>query len=258
MAYRTGVLGRDISYSLSPKIHKLFAEEAGIDLNYEIYDVEDDPIDFIWEFFKEGGTGLNITKPYKEIVAQEFSRSLKTRDSVNCLWDHDHVIHSASTDGSGFIADLNSKNISIEDKNILLFGLGGAGKSILKELSQVKNRYIANRSENKVELVIQKYAYNNLEKYSGEPVHLFISCAEKFDLESLNFIENINFATNGSIYDINYKSETNIILSEMAIIDESRLYNGLGMLVEQAADSFEHWFEHRPSTENIKKILLDE
>ena len=46
--------------------------------------------------------------------------------------------------------------------------------------------------------------------------------------------------------------------SEMAIIDAARLYNGLGMLVEQAADSFEHWFEHRPSTENIKKILLDE
>ena len=43
--------------------------------------------------------------------------------------------------------------------------------------------------------------------------------------------------------------------SEMAIIDEARLYNGLGMLVEQAADSFEHWFEHRPSTENIKKIF---
>ena len=66
------------------------------------------------------------------------------------------------------------------------------------------------------------------------------------------------YETNGSIYDINYKSETNIILAEMAVIDETRLYNGLGMLVEQAADSFEHWFEHRPSTENIKKILLDE
>ena len=134
MAYRTGVLGRDISYSLSPKIHKLFAEEAGIDLNYEIYDVEDDPIDFIWEFFKEGGTGLNITKPYKEIVAQEFSKNL---DSVNCLYGNE--INATSTDGSGFIADLNSKGISIEDKNILLFGLGGAGRSILKELKPAKN-----------------------------------------------------------------------------------------------------------------------
>ena len=52
MAHRSGVLGRDISYSLSPKIHKLFAKEAGIDLNYEIYDVEDNPIPFIYNFFK--------------------------------------------------------------------------------------------------------------------------------------------------------------------------------------------------------------
>ena len=250
MAHRSGVLGRDISYSLSPKIHKLFAEEAGIDLNYEIYDVEDDPIAFVYEFFKKGGIGLNITKPYKEIVAQEFSKSL---DSVNCLYGNE--INATSTDGSGFIADLNSKNVSIEDKNVLLFGLGGAGKSILKELSLAKNTYIANRSENKVELAIQN---DNLKKYSGEPVHLFISCAEKFDLGALNFIENINFETNGRIYDINYKSETNIVLSEMSIVDESRLYNGLGMLVEQAADSFEHWFEHRPNTEEAKKILLDE
>ena len=57
MAHRSGVLGRDISYSLSPKIHKLFAKEAGIDLNYEIYDVEDNPIPFIYNFFKEGGLG---------------------------------------------------------------------------------------------------------------------------------------------------------------------------------------------------------
>ena len=251
MAHRSGVLGRDISYSLSPKIHKLFAEEAGIDLNYEIYDVEDNPIPFIYNFFNEGGVGLNITKPYKEIVAQEFSKNL---GSVNCLYGKE--IDATSTDGTGFIADIKSKNIEAEDKNILLFGLGGAGKSILKELKSAKNTYIANRNKDKIEELIQNN--ENLKKYSGEPVDLFISCAEKFDLESLNFVENINFEINGSIYDINYKNETNIILSEMAIIDEARLYNGLGMLVEQAADSFEHWFEHRPSTENIKKILLDE
>tara|TARA_Y100000746_G_C15371753_1_gene394470 strand:+ start:62 stop:814 length:753 start_codon:yes stop_codon:yes gene_type:complete len=250
MAHRSGVLGRDISYSLSPKIHKLFAEEAGIDLNYEIYDIEEDPISFIYDFFRKGGIGLNITKPYKEIVAQEFSKNL---DSVNCLYGN--KINATSTDGSGFIADLNSKDISIEDKNVLLFGLGGAGKSILKELKLAENIYIANRSKDKTELALEN---GNLKRYSGEPIHFFVSCAEKLDFESLNFIENINFETKGTIYDINYKSETNIIFAELAIVEETRLYDGLGMLVEQAADSFEHWFEHRPNTEKIKKILLDE
>jgi Shikimate 5-dehydrogenase len=65
MTHISGVLGRDISYSLSPKIHKLFAEAAGIHLNYEIYHVEHDPVSFIYNFFKEGGLGLDITNPYQ-------------------------------------------------------------------------------------------------------------------------------------------------------------------------------------------------
>ena len=250
MTHRAGVIGKDISYSLSPRIHKLFSQASGINLDYEIHDIDKDPIPFIYDFFKKGGTGLNITKPYKEIVAKEFSTSL---DSVNCLYGE---IDATSTDGSGFIADIKSKNISLNDSNILLFGLGGAGKSILKEIKTTKNIYVENRTKAKVEAVIQKN--ENIRKYSGEPVDLFISCAEKFDLESITFIQNINFAPNSSIYDVNYKNETNIILAEMANVDESRTYDGLGMLVEQAADSFEHWFEHRPETENIKKILLSE
>tara|TARA_B100001996_G_C18591495_1_gene566258 strand:- start:196 stop:951 length:756 start_codon:yes stop_codon:yes gene_type:complete len=251
MSHRSGVLGKGISYSLSPKIHKLFAEAAGIDLNYEIYDLEHDPIPFIYNFFNKGGIGLNITKPYKEIVAKEFSKNL---DSVNCLYGKD--IHATSTDGSGFITDIESKDIRVEDKNILLFGLGGAGKAILKELKGANDIYIASRNKDKVKLTIQNN--EELKEYSGEEVDLFISCAERFGLEALNLIQNINFKPNSTIYDINYKNETNIILSELGIIDEARLYNGLGMLVEQAAASFEHWFEHRPDTENIKKILSNE
>ena len=83
MQHKAGVLGSDISYSLSPQIQKLFAKAADIEIDYKIYDVEDDPITFIYDFFKKGGIGLNITKPYKEIVAQEFSKNL---DSVNCLY----------------------------------------------------------------------------------------------------------------------------------------------------------------------------
>ena len=184
MTHRAGVIGKDISYSLSPRIHKLFSQASGINLDYEIHDIDKDPIPFIYDFFKKGGTGLNITKPYKEIVAKEFSKSL---DSVNCLYGE---IDATSTDGSGFIADIKSKNISLNDSNILLFGLGGAGKSILKEIKTTKNIYVENRTKAKVEAVIQKN--ENIRKYSGEPVDLFISCAEKFDLESITFIQNIN------------------------------------------------------------------
>ena len=90
MEYKAGVLGREISYSLSPQIQKLFAKAADIEIDYKIYDVEDDPIAFIYDFFKKGGIGLNITKPYKEIVAQEFSKSLETLPKSG-FWEHKNL-----------------------------------------------------------------------------------------------------------------------------------------------------------------------
>ena len=74
---KLGVLGNGISYSLSPEIHNSFAKEHGIDIVYEIFDIPVNPIGFIESFFNQGGVGLNITKPYKEIVAEKFSKDLK-------------------------------------------------------------------------------------------------------------------------------------------------------------------------------------
>ena len=85
MAHRSGVLGRDISYSLSPKIHKLFAEEAGIDLNYEIYDVEDNPIPFIYNFFKSSSFFL-ISFPDLWLTSPLYVMTWHISDDVAKIW----------------------------------------------------------------------------------------------------------------------------------------------------------------------------
>ncbi len=105
---KLGVIGNKISYSLSPDIHKLFAEQFGIEVDYQIYDLDEDPNLFIKKFFKSGGVGLNVTKPFKEIVAESFS----TNSSINCLYANG--TKGTSTDGEGLINDLNSKNINID------------------------------------------------------------------------------------------------------------------------------------------------
>ena len=73
MKYKLGIVGKDIAYSLSPYIHLSFGKEADIQLTYDIFDLDTSPLEFIEKFFEEGGTGLNITKPFKEIVAERYS-----------------------------------------------------------------------------------------------------------------------------------------------------------------------------------------
>ena len=92
--FKLGVLGKDIGYSLSPKIHLAFAKQTNYPIEYFIYDVDKDPISFIRNFFSEGGFGLNITKPYKNIVAHEFNSDL---ESVNCIYEKG--LKAESTEG---------------------------------------------------------------------------------------------------------------------------------------------------------------
>ena len=73
MKYKLGVLGKGISYSLSPEIHNSFSKQSNIDIEYKIYDIEKDSLSFIENFFKNGGHGLNITQPFKEEVGKFYN-----------------------------------------------------------------------------------------------------------------------------------------------------------------------------------------
>ena len=142
MKYKLGIVGKDIAYSLSPYIHSSFGKEADIQLTYDIFDLDAGPLEFIEKFFEEGGTGLNITKPFKEIVAERYSPlgdvsintlSLETKADLN----NNTVIKGTSTDGAGLLEDLISRGINVKNKNVLLLGLGGAGYAIANFLSHI-------------------------------------------------------------------------------------------------------------------------
>ena len=245
---KLGVLGNGISYSLSPEIHNSFAKEHGIDIVYEIFDIPVNPIGFIESFFNQGGVGLNITKPYKEIVAEKFSKDL---NSVNCLYGK--PINSSSTDGVGLLADLKSKNIETKDKNILIWGMGGAGISVVKEFSQNQTTFIANRSKEKISMI--QNSFLNVEEYANQEIDLVIMCVEDIDHHTETQIRKINLSKDAYIYDINYTGNTLNIIKTLELVAKNRIFNGLGMLVEQAAESYRLWFNYSPSTENIKNFL---
>lgn len=246
--YKLGVLGSKISYSMSPLIHNEFAKQFDIDIDYQIFDIAQEPEKFVIKFFNEGGHGLNITKPFKESFSNKFSNS---PESINCIFNSG--AKSTSTDGVGLVGDLKSKKIKFETMNILVYGLGGAAKSILKALTTNKSIFIANRTEEKTTKMLEQNPL--LKKYNGEQLDLVISCAKKLDLNTIKFFEHLNIAKTGIIYDINYSNQTNALFSELLLVEEGNLYNGIGMLVEQAAESFSLWFDMRPRTEKIKQKI---
>ena len=244
---KLGVIGSKISYSLSPEIYKLFAEQFGIKVDYQIYDLDENPDLFIKKFFKDGGVGLNVTKPFKEIVAESFS----PYSSINCLYANGSK--GTSTDGQGLINDLYSKNINIDKKKILIFGLGGAAKSIIESCSHQAKIYVASRTKDKVDNILNTYSKCSL--YEGSKVDLIISCATSLDKSSLVFLKKVNLSADSHVYDINYSNPTNKQIRDLALVSKSNLYNGIGMLVEQAAASFFLWFGKRPNTKIVKDAL---
>lgn len=241
-------MGKGISYSLSPQIHKEFAKQFGMNIDYQIYDIEDQPLNFVEEFFAKGGHGLNVTKPYKEIFTQN---PVSGPESINCIYENG--TKHTSTDGDGFINDLKSKKIDYTNMNIMVYGLGGASKSILNSIKTSGNLFVANRTEVKIEEVIKKSP--NFKKYNGESLDLVISCAQNLDLNTTKHFEHLNLSQNTLLYDINYSNQTNKVFSNLSIVSKNNLYNGIGMLVEQASECFKIWFNKKPEVEEIKNKL---
>ena len=138
---KLAVIGDPIDHSLSPKIHKIFAESSGLAISYEAILVEKkDFRSAVTSRFDSGYAGLNVTLPLKEDAfnyANKLSEESKLSGSVNTLWKEDSFICADTTDGRGLVKDLISKNISLSNLEIVILGAGGSARanipSLLKE-----------------------------------------------------------------------------------------------------------------------------
>ncbi|MBT7543337.1 MAG: shikimate dehydrogenase [Gammaproteobacteria bacterium] len=262
------VFGNPIKHSLSPLIHEYFAKNYNIDLSYEPilctlgkFTVE------ATNFLEKGGLGFNITLPFKQDAfkfAITKSEIATITGSVNTISIKNGVIHGDNTDGSGFITDLkNNIGYNLNGKKILLVGAGGAARGVIPNiLYQLPSEFkIYNRTLEKA----QKLA--NVFKDIGE-----ISSVKKEDLNKYNFdliinatsigisnskfeLSEIFFKEDAVCYDMSYGKASNSFMS-WAKENNLQFYDGLGMLLEQAADSFYIWEGERPEiTDELRKLL---
>lgn len=263
------VFGHPIGHSKSPRIHGLFARQTGEAIAYQAEDVPaEEFVSRANRFFGEGGRGLNCTIPLKEL-AWEYADSLGERarlaKAVNTLARQtDGSILGENTDGIGLLNDLTINNgIAVSRKNILILGAGGATRGIIPPLleQQPTKLVIVNRTVERAKSIVDDFAglgtleaadYSSLR---GEAFDLVINATSASLSGQLPPLSPSLLADGGSCYDLAYANQATAFV-EWGIANRAvHSLDGLGMLVEQAAEAFYIWRGIRPDTASVIQTL---
>jgi shikimate dehydrogenase len=255
------VMGSPIEHSLSPDIHKLFAKQFSIELEYTKQEVtKGEFYKSLMTFFKEGGRGINLTSPLKEVAIKYIDR-LSNRayqaQSVNTLYVEDNLIIGDNTDGIGFIRSLNT---DLNNKNILILGAGGALKGILLDIIALEpsNIHIANRTVNKVSKLSELYNNITISSYADifqQDFDIVINSTSIL-CDHSNIFDQLNISAENYI-DLQYNKNSGFY--HWCLRKRIANYNsGLAMLVEQAAEGFSVWHGVFPDTSVVIDRLQKE
>ena len=262
---KLGVIGDPIDHSLSPLIHSQFSEALDFEIDYQPFNVTDTELDnFIKKFFAEGGLGLNVTLPHKLNCirsAHILSNEVKILGAANTLsQNNDNEIIANSTDGLGFMKDCADKNIEIQNKTVLILGAGGASQSIIPAIARMNpaKLMIDNRSSENVKKLVDKFSDFDAQAYENDAsnIDLLINATSlglsgSFDWDISNGLDQ-----NTIFYDLNYGNAT-IEFFKWANQFSSNRFDGTGMLIAQAAYSFELWFDKFPDTSKINLSAIN-
>lgn len=269
MSERYAVMGNPIAHSKSPRIHALFARQTGEDLVYDSLLV---PIDgfaaAVTEFEAAGGRGLNITVPFKLqawSLADRRTARAERAGAVNTI----AMVPAAgrlgdNTDGAGLVRDLHHNHgVKLHERRVLILGAGGAARGVLPSLlaEAPAELVIANRTRERAESIAASFAdlgritVCSLPRLAGERFDLVINATSAGLHGEIPALPQNLRVDGATVYDMVY-GETPTTFCRWALRHgAARALDGLGMLVEQAAESFLLWRGIRPQTAAIIQAL---
>lgn len=261
-ADRYAVFGHPIGHSQSPRIHRLFAEQTGQTLTYTTEDVTPEIFEpSVKAFFQTGGRGLNCTVPLKELafrLADTLSdRALRSKAVNTLALRDDGMIFGENTDGVGLVRDLiHNLGLDLTGQRILILGAGGATRGILEPLlqRQPSRLTIANRTPEKAAQLATEFGDigpitgGGFATLAGGDFDLILNATAASLSGDLPDLPPDILAQDGACYDLAYGREPTAFV-RWGLEQGARLsVDGIGMLVEQAAEAFHLWRGIRPDT----------
>ena len=268
------VMGNPIAHSKSPIIHKMFASQLGIDLDYDRTQVDVGGFNqAVSHFAAHGGLGLNVTVPFKVEAWQlcrgpghQLSARAELAEAVNTLkFMPDGGIAGDNTDGIGIVRDIQTNlGVNITGRRVLVVGAGGAVRGILQPVLACKpgSVTIVNRTTGKAIALAQRF---NQEGYSNISAAHIDSLEGAFDIVingtaaslggELPPIPSHTISASTLAYDMMYSIAPTLFMKWALALHAHQASDGLGMLVEQAAESFNIWHQQRPETAPVIAFL---
>jgi shikimate dehydrogenase len=266
------VMGNPVGHSKSPRIHTLFAEQTGQRLHYTAIQV--DPGGFeqaVRNFVANGGRGLNVTVPFKThawgMVDTRTPRA-ELAGAVNTIVvQAQGVLHGDNTDGIGLVNDImRNQGGTIAGRNILLLGAGGAARGVLGPLLEQRpeSLIIANRTQDRAVVLARSFSRLGavigcgFDELGDTRFDLVINATAASLQGELPSLPDEVLAAGAWCYDLMYGAQATAFMTWARQRGAAKVSDGLGMLVEQAAESFQLWRGVRPDTAPVIAALRRE
>lgn len=268
---RYALFGHPVAHTLSPAIHAAFARERGIRMHYEAIDALPEQFpELLARFAEDGGLGANVTLPLKQQAAElcdELGEHARRAGAVNTLVRKGSGWLGLCTDGRGLVRDLTERNgLDLRGRRVLLIGAGGAARGVAPALLEagIADLFVVNRTPERADALADAM---------GQPGRVHTRYFDDLGkLGEFTLIIQATSAARGSglpplpmglvgnrcaCVDLNYGEASIPFLAWARASRAQRVIDGLGMLVEQAAESFNHWHGWRPETEPVYAMLRD-
>lgn len=271
VAKRYAVIGHPVAHSLSPRIHAAFGRQTGIALEYTAMDASPELFDAILaEFAAEGGLGANVTLPHKTRAASActtLTERARRAGAVNTLirtatgWEGDN------TDGVGLVRDLTERHgLDLRARRTLLIGAGGAARGVAPSLldAGIGDLYIVNRTPERADALADALAMPGRvhPRYLRDigslgTFDLIVNATSAARADGLPSLPIALANPRTAAVDLSYGEVAIPFLAWARAAGAHDCIDGLGMLVEQAAESFQRWHGVRPETDAVFEILRE-
>ncbi|MDI1291438.1 MAG: shikimate dehydrogenase [Methylobacter sp.] len=269
---RYAVFGHPIKHSKSPRIHRLFAEQTGQTLEYTAQDVPAEQFQSaVTTFFAGGGKGLNCTVPLKELawnyVAHKTERAQLSKAVNTLALQADGSLLGDNTDGIGLVTDLTiNHGIALSGSRILILGAGGASRGIIAPILEQTphSLVIANRTVDKAVKLAAEFDNGGsitgcgFEALKNRQFDLILNATSASLSGCMPPLPTGLLAKEGVCYDLAYGNEPTAFVRWGQENHTLKSLDGLGMLVEQAAEAFFIWRGIRPKTRPVIELLNSE